>query len=236
MGSTGAAGSKARSGRASNSPASVSSVKVQNGNTITLEKPLQYGVKDNNIPDPARLFLESWEKSQDQASIEHIILTDDAGNVIATSAGTSQNAAVTFTNRQALLITTLSHNHPRQGDLMGGTFSTDDIKAFTGRGTPNLRTLRATASEGTYSISKGANFNNTAFRNGIIRELDKVKTNYNHAKSKAFKNYLNSAGKMTWAQFQAKEQELFNGYLVRSHNVLIDNQSKYDYTYTLEPK
>ena len=236
MGSTGAGGSSRTSRGASSSPAPVSrsQVKVQNGNTVTLDKPLQYGVKDQNIPDVVRTVIEPWEKIREKSKLEHLLFTDDAGNVISDARGGKTAVAINLTRRQEKLVTTMTHNHPRANNVLGGTFSQADLKAFTNPKLTKLRTLRATAAEGTYSISKGANFNNRGFRKDIIREMNKIDSNFDRVRGKAFKEYI--GGKTTWADFKTKELELFNGCLVRIHNTLIANQSKYDYTYTLEPK
>lgn len=97
----------------------------------------------------------------------------------------------------------------------------------------NLQTMRAKAAEGTYSISKGKNFNSAGF------------TKYMNEQTKANENKKRMTHKSLIEQYNkdrdAKKynqgiKQAFNDFLVDQHNSLLSGAKTYGYNYTLERK
>lgn len=82
---------------------------------------------------------------------EKMTVIDDDGNVTFEKSG--GRGSVRFTTEQAMAMSgkTITHNHPGE---FGGTFSSADVSVFTEYG---LKSIRAVAKEGTYSLEKTEN-------------------------------------------------------------------------------
>ena len=218
---------------------SVTSVIGQGGVQIDLTAtPLVYGKLDPSISPAERRALEAQEDKRRNAAVEYAYAvqadgspaTDIYGNPLKEKRGGKGSCAVPY--RMWVQDGTLTHNHPRTGDetgMLGGTFSTADIDGFASRG---LRTMRAAAAEGTYSISKGKNFNSSGLRKYRL-EIERT------ANSAARQKVLDAGerykrGEISRTQLMKAATEATNAALVQIHNGLIAGQQQYGYVYTLE--
>ena len=192
------------------------------------DSPLTYGDKDKALTGAARKAVEAFEDKRYKNKIEYSELIMNDGTVISSNKGGKGSvSAPTWARNKADVLT---HNHPREGGVLGGTFSDGDISNFSKF---KQTTYRATAKEGSYSISKGANFDGNGLTNAY-RAF--IKTNYGNC-SKACKQLVKDyhSGKIKdKAEFGQKYTAAVNKSLVKLHNWLLDNQSTYGYTYTLE--
>lgn len=146
----------------------------------------------------------------------------------------------------------MSHIHPRSGSEvgnLGGTFSPGDLSAFY---STDVKTMRAKALEGTYTIQKNAGFdapgNGFDFVRAYRGEESRLKAQrdanikpLSDAYSDAMRAYFGSHTeesrvayeKAEKAYYEGRHKE-FNRMLVGLHNFLRDNQKTYKYTYGLE--
>lgn len=112
----------------------------------------------------------------------------------------------------------------------GGTGNRDgDISTFIAN---PVRTIRASAAEGTYSMSKGPSFDGRGllrFAQTAERDARKV---YKDKCKAAFDSVRR--GDISWAEYHAACDKAFNAMLVSKHNAFLAGQSQYGYTYTLE--
>lgn len=211
----------------------VKSIPLSSGGTIELTTPLVYGDKDPNVTGALREALEKQESKRQNAKIEFGYPVDAGGNAVYgefRGGGGSVGIPQWVINRSKAY----THNHPRakkgeEGEL-GGTFSAADLDIFADRN--NLKTFRASAKEGTYSISKGKNFDAKGLKsyiNGKQKE-NEIAMNKKHSEL-ADKVY---SGKMSYKDYSKECSNIFNEYLVAEHNALLSGQKQYGYNYTLE--
>lgn len=204
----------------------------QDGSVIDLsDNPLRYGKNDAAISLEMRAALEAQENKRLNAKVEYAYALDENGNPVGKEKrGGKSSCAIPY--EMFAENGTLTHNHPRVGDeagLLGGTFSTADLRGFGLRG---IKTMRASASEGTYSITKGKNFDAQgliSFRNSLERRINKESTAKVKAAGERYKR-----GEITHTELMGIAKQVGNSALVEIHNELLANQKKYGYSYTLE--
>lgn len=193
--------------------------------------PLIYGKKDSSLTEKARAVIENFEREKYNASVEHNILVDDDGNIIEQNVGKDGEVSASLNAR--LTADVYSHNHNRRAGVLGGTFSDGDMENFIRF---NQRTYRATAKEGTYSISKGKDFDKTGkqfvsdFRKYGNKLFDDTKNRVAKLDAKF------SAGKIDYETYIKMHNKLNNRMFVGLHNWLLKKQKKYNYSYTLEQR
>lgn len=146
-------------------------VVVQSGDEISLDSPLIYGQKDAAISGDVRTALEAQETKRLKAKTEYGLMFGKSGEPVMSEVHGGKGSV--SIPHEAFLIKDgiFTHNHPRgKGDegVLGGTFSTADMKIFAE--TPT-RTMRASAAEGTYSITKTLSFDKAGF-NSYISKID----------------------------------------------------------------
>lgn len=220
---------------------------AQDGSKIDLSaNPLRYGASAM-LNDRERQTVDRFESKRAGNKIEFGTLIGANGEVLIESKG--GKGSVKLPTRLYDQASVMSHNHPRGNDkgkdvgMLGGTFSGADINAFT---STNVRTMRAAAHEGTYSIQKGAKFNaagltkhfadsEKTLRAAYQKRLDAAQTaiknvvqRYNHGQA------TYDEWKTAYNRYEKEKKDAFNSYLVGSHNALISGQKQYGYTYTLE--
>lgn len=226
MGGRGATSSLGRGG--------VKSVVTQGGVTVDLSNnPLMYGKNDSALTGVKRQTIEDFEKRRGNSKIEYGILLDKDGNVITENRGGS--GSVSYYQSDLANAEVLSHIHPRgkgQEDYIGGTFSGTDFDLFNKYN--NLQTMRAKATEGTYSITKGKNYDGKGFKK-YYNDYEKAYRNEISTKRKELSNKY-SNGEITYNQYVNGSKQAFNDYLVKSHNAISKGQKQFGYTYTLERK
>ena len=211
------------------------SVTTQDGTVLDLTgNPLTYGAPDATLTGVQRTMIEAQEKKRETAKIEYCASYDENGNIIGReykgSKGSVRHPYYTIDNDKA----TFTHNHPRgtgQEGVLGGTFSEADIKNFANN---KIRTYRASAAEGTYSISKTASFDRHNFK-AYYRSVDRQATRTMDATVKSLKADFR-AGKINARTCNQGIRDAFNKSLVDLHNGLLAGQKQYGYTYTLEAR
>ena len=209
------------------------SVRVQSGNTVDLsDTPLVYGKPDATITGAQRKTLEEQEKKRLDAKVEYGMIVDENGLQRGMEKRGGKNSVKMPYSYFEIENATMTHNHPRgigEENNIGGTFSSEDLDSFTKH---KIRTMRASAAEGTYSISKTNKFD----ANGFDAFQKKVSSDAFTTYKKAAKEVKNqhSNGSIDAKTANGKIDKLFNKMLVDVHNELLSGQKKYGYTYTLE--
>ena len=97
----------------------------------------------------------------------------------------------------------------------------------------NLKTMRAKATEGTYSISKGKNFNSAGFSK-YMNEQSKANENKQRLTQKTL--YEQYSKDRDTTKYRQGLKQAFNDFLVDQHNSLLSGAKTYGYNYTLERK
>ena len=207
---------------------SVMQVTAQNGKTVYLSSPLVYGRRDKlQIPVGE---LDKWEQAKKNSSRnEQVAMLADDGSVLYEGGGGKNSAGLPpqFLTKTAVL----THTHPRgkMTKQIGGTLSTQDLFVFNSF--KNIQTMRAVAAEGTYSITKGANFNAHEFKL-LVKDMNKAYKNMQAKVDTIGVDYL--TGKITQHAYYKNTEQVFNAYLVDSHNTLLKGRKKCGYSYSLE--
>ena len=220
---------------------SVTSVSLDDGTTIDLSAfPLKYGEKDSYISGDRRKAIDEFENKRYKAKIEFSRVIDKDGNVLAEKRGSKGRVMIPYSTAEAEGVVT--HNHPRSGTdagLLGGTFSPADLRIVVNR---KINTIRATAAEGTYSFTKQAGFDAQGFMQHVHSVENQLRSVYS-AEMQALGNKLNAEYRNAKTAKEMRDlhdryvkdtHDAFNKYLVNSHNALLDGQTQYNYTYTLE--
>jgi hypothetical protein len=211
-------------------------VVTQDGTVLDLsDNPLVYGKADAAVTGALRNALEAQESKRLKMVTEYGLVVDANGDPIGSErhGGRSSVAIPTWTlnSDKAAAFT---HNHPRgsgEAGQLGGTFSDADLDGFSRE---KVRTYRASAAEGTYSITKTASFNGRAFntfQHGLQSQMEAAH-NQRHSQLKADLR----SGKINYKTYLQGHTNSFNKMLVDLHNGLLAGQSQYGYTYTLEAR
>lgn len=157
-----------------------------------------------------------FEKFMDMKSneVEYGYLVDENGKVVAGARGNKRSVGIAYNGSQEGF--TLTHNHP---DGYGGTFSGADISHLT---EAKLKSIRAVAREGTYSMTakKGANYD--GLNRALARDMNKI---------------VQRAGKKALAvQNKGKSKnEVRKAYVDELHKWYEKNSSKYGFDYKFRP-
>ena len=210
----------------------VKTVITQGGQEVKLTNPLTYGKDDPYLTGDRRQKIEEFENRRGNAKIEYGYVLDQNGNFVTENKG--GKGSVKFTQSQLAQASDLSHIHPRgkgEEGLIGGTFSDADLSLFNSK--TNLNTMRAKAAEGTYSISKGKNFNSSGFSK-YMNEQRKANENKQRMTQKALaEQYYKDRD---YNKYKQGLSTAFNDFLVDQHNSLLNGAKTYGYSYTLERK
>ena len=161
---------------------------------------------------------------------EKMTVIDDDGNILFEKSGGRGSVRFSIADAMQMNGKTVTHNHPGE---FGGTFSGADINVFTKY---NLRSIRAVAKEGTYSIettSKVTSSGSKEFANEFSKRSNAVnqqlKANHSRLSPKVRNGELSvdDANK----QLREKRTALCN----EQHEFLKNNAEKYGYRYSFEP-
>lgn len=226
-------GSVAKGTRGGRGRTVISSVKgsLQLGNeNIEFDGELKYTKKDGTVNKIQRPILEAWESKRATMKVEWANSIGYNGGVYGEIRGKKGYVATPryYQDKKGVAFT---HIHPREDGALGGTFSIGDIENWAPL---QGQTKRAVAKEGTYSISKGKNFNANGLTS-FYKQLDKtVESNYRSAVNQINNDYKN--GKITYNQAIARSNKVFNNSLIERHNALLNNQKTYGYNYYLEKR
>lgn len=195
---------------------------------IEFDGDLNYTRDDSSINQVQRAFLDTWETKRQNAKVEYANAVGYQGSEYGEIRGGKNGAKLPayYTANKGSILT---HIHPRGQGGLGGTFSEQDIRTW---GYNNGQTIRAVAKEGTYSISKGKNFDGSGLYKFVASQYNKynkqMKTTHNNLQSQV------NSGKMSVSQAQKQLTKQFNSVLVSMHNDFLNNQSVYGYNYYLE--
>ena len=200
---------------------------IDGNTTIDLSgSPLRYGKSDAALRGSEREVVEKFENKTYTLKREQSFLVDEQGNIIGQHKGGKGSVRTPVSEVQRA--STLTHNHPREEGTLGGTFSTEDMEAFTNHG--NLRTMRATAKEGTYTISRGSTFDSR----GFMRAFRQAWASADKRMDSVGLGNRYTRGEIDYNTYSREYDRRFNAALVETHNWLIANQREYGYNYSLE--
>lgn len=204
---------------------------LPDGSKIEYEGTLQYGGKDAGLSEAQRASVENWENKRYTNKIEFSIGFDKDGNALGPEAKGGKGSVRTPSLYHNVEGGAFTHNHPREAGLLGGTFSQGDLRNFANGKTPNSR---ATAKEGTYSISKTKNFNREGFLS-YVQQAQRDFDSETNTKGKALREKIKS-GKVSYENIRQESAKVFNTALVNLHNKYLAGQKQFGYTYTLEKR
>lgn len=200
-------------------------------NNIQFDGTLKYGKNDPGLTGKNRQTIENWEQKRVKSKIEYGFATDGNGDPVGKEIRGGKGSVrvpISYHNQENGAFT---HIHPREAGVLGGTFSQADLMNFA-RG--KTTTSRAAAKEGTYSISKGKNFNESGFVKFAYEANSRFEQSA-RAKIKVAKDRYRS-GKIDYNTYLSEHGKAFNTALVELHNDYLSGQKKYGYTYTLEKR
>lgn len=204
---------------------------LPDGSKIEFDGTLRTGKKDAALSQTQRKAVEDWESKRVKNKVEYAFSVDADGNPVGKEVrGRKDSVRVprTYHDTDDAVFT---HIHPRQDGILGGTFSQADLNNFANY---KNKTVRAAAKEGTYSISKSANFDKSGFKAFVEqaeREFDAELGRKSRTRTQAIKE-----GNLSWADYNKAYAKDFNTALVNLHNKYLSGQKTYGYTYTLEPR
>ena len=207
---------------------------VQSGDKVMLDSPLIYGQKDQAVTGNVRTAIEAQETKRLTAKSEYGLMLDKYGNPVGSEVhggkGSVRMPYGVFLTKGGIF----THNHPcgkGEEGVLGGTFSPADMKTFAKNPT---WTMRASAAEGTYSITKTLSFDSAGF-NSYVSKINSAATS---ALNKANTDLLNNVrmGNVAYSDYTQKAKNNFNNFLVEVHNGMLAGQKQYGYNYTLEER
>ena len=204
---------------------------LPDGSKIEFDGDLIFDGLDKAVPEAVRKNLDAWETKRSKAKIEYAMSYYPDGTPIGKEVRGGKGSVKTPSSYHATEGATFTHNHPRGDGMLGGTFSGADLRNFAFGGNT---TSRATAKEGTYSISKGKNFNKFAFNQYVAKVEADVRKTYKSEYKKISEKYKNN--EISYDQATLMQGKAFNTFLVNLHNAYRDGQKQYGYTYTLEKR
>jgi len=211
------------------------SVTVQSGTTADLsDNPLRYSADSTPLSAGQRAAVEAQEKRRLSAKIEFVAVYDANGEQIGAECRGGRGSCSMPERMLNTDGSVLTHNHPcgkgKEG-ILGGSFSEDDIDMFI---TSNVRTIRASAAEGTYSMTKGAGFDGKGLMS-YIKSVDSDAADKHGQRCKSLTDSYES-GRISGADYDVGYTKSLNAYLVDMHNAFLSGQKKYGYTYGLEAR
>lgn len=211
-------------------PSASGELNLPDGSKIEFDGKLKYNGNDPNVTGLARSLVESFEDRRFSLKAEYAFAVDENGRVLGKETrGNKGSISLPYNYHQKGAI--LTHTHPREQGVLGGTFSRADMRLFA---LADERTLRAGAKEGTYSITKTSKFDSSGFLS-FSAQADKVfQSNYKKLKVSAEKKF--NEGKIDYDTYVKEHAKAFNTALVGLHDYYDSGQKKYGYTYTLEKR
>lgn len=191
--------------------------------------PLKYGGKDPHLSGSSREKIEAFEREKVKRKVENALILDKDGNQTYTGRGGKGSVRTpTAAWKEGGVMT---HNHPRADspNYLGGTFSGADMSSFVKN---PVKTIRAAASEGTYSMSKTDKWDAKG-ASSYFKSLEaRTNANMKNISNDLAKKYRNK--EITRDEYLKEHARRWNGEIVALHNAYAAGASKYGYTYTLE--
>lgn len=204
---------------------------LPNGSKIEFEGTLHYDGNDKALAGAARTAITNWEAKRAGMKVEYAYAVDVNGNPIGKEIRGSKGSVRSPISYHSTPDCTFTHIHPRGDGMLGGTFSSADLRNFANYGN---KTTRAAAKEGTYSISKGKSFDATGFKKFVSDSDRAFAAQYRQLRANAEVAYR--AKKITYDEYAKANAKAFNTALVSLHETYRSGQKKYGYTYTLEKR
>lgn len=202
---------------------------LPDGSKIEFDGDLHYDGDDAALTGAARKTITDWETKRGTAKIEYGYAVDANGNPVGREVRGGKGSVRVPRSFHDNPDGTFTHIHPRGDGMLGGTFSGADLSNFSRF---SQKTVRAKAKEGTYSISKGANFDKTGFDSHVRKAQADFNTNYRTKENALGKDYKD--GKITYDEYLKGNAKAFNTALVGLHESYRAGQKQYGYKYTLE--
>lgn len=202
---------------------------LPDGTKIEFDGTMHFDGDDAALTADQRRAITAWEDKRVKAKVEYAMSLDEDGNPIgAERRGGKGSVRVPYSYHDTPN-STFSHNHPREDGILGGTFSQADASNFANyRG----RTIRATAKEGTYSMSKTGKFDAAGFKRHVATGQSQFEATNRKLHDAVYARYR--AGEITYSQYKLGAAKAFNTALVGLHEHYRAGQKQYGYTYTLE--
>ena len=197
---------------------------------IEFDGDLPFTIDDPAVNQTQRPLLTAWEKKREKQKIEYANAIGYNGSVYGEVKGGKGSVSVPYfyhSNKGSVF----THIHPREDGLLGGTFSYGDLQNFVNGANS---TARAVAKEGTYSISRGKNFNGSAFLGYYNTQYNQLEKAYS-ARCKQLRNDVVNK-KISYKTFSSESNKAFNTFLVSLSNVISKGQQTYGYHYYLEKR
>ena len=160
-----------RGGRGNRTLSTLKDGAVFNGDKIDFDGDLVYTKNDGSLNKTQRPLVEAWETKRSTNKVEYANAFGYQGSEYGEIRG-GRNGVSTPAYYTANKGSVFTHIHPRGNGELGGTFSSTDIRTWSNG---NGATIRAVAKEGTYSITKGKNFN----ARGLIQFATQMDYKYN---------------------------------------------------------
>lgn len=169
--------------------------------------------------------LASVEARSAGLNHEQLYVIDSDGFVVAASDGNAGSVGITARTARNLKGNVMTHNHPRDDSAYsGGPFSYGDISCLK----YGMKEMRASASEGTYSLKAGNKANGAGFAAYMLKNRGEINKGMASASSKIKAQNYSSEKALHAAKFNAEMQWLSGWYS--------QNASKFGYTYSFTKK
>jgi len=204
---------------------------------IAFDGELVYGEKDSEISGVVRATVDAFEAKRKNQKVEYGNTVKADGDDLGEVRGGKNGVSVPFWYIEGPTAKdgAYSHIHPRGEGKLGGTFSVAngseeaDLEIWAGG---DVKTFRAAAKEGIYSISKKSNFDKSGFVDYARQANTSARKTEKAANDEAYKGYVD--GEYSYEEYLRRCDKHFNNFLIENHNALLAGQKKYGYTYTLE--
>lgn len=201
---------------------------LPNGSKIEFEGELKFGGKDTTLTKETRKAIEDWEEKRVKNKVEYAYSVLQDGTPIGSEVRGSKGSVRTPRSYQQDGAT-FTHIHPRGDGILGGTFSKADMDNFANN---PLKTMRAKAKEGAYSMSKTSTFDARGFKGFVDGANRQFQSSYRARVNALATSYKN--GSISYDDYAKGNAKAFNTSLVELHNIYMSGQKQYGYTYTLE--
>ena len=202
---------------------------LPDGTKVEFEGTLHFDGDDPELTGKARQVITDWEDKRFKNKVEYAYAVDADGNPVGAERKGGKGSVRTPVSYHDSPDGTFSHVHPREDGVLGGTFSGQDMRNFANyRG----KTIRATAKEGTYSMSKKKGFDSAGFKKYAATGESEFKANNRKLHDVVYQQYR--SGQITYSQYKLGAAKAFNTALVGLHEHYRKGQQQYGYTYTLE--
>lgn len=201
---------------------------LPSGSKIEFEGELKFGGKDTTLTKETRKAIEAWEEKRVKNKVEYAYAVKEDGTPIGPEVrGTKGSVSSPPSYKQDGA--TFTHIHPREDGLLGGTFSGADLRNFANN---PVKTCRAKAKEGAYSISKTDGFDAKGFKGFVDGANRQFESSYKAKVRSLSADYR--SGKIGYNEYAKANAKAFNSALVELHNIYSSGQKQYGYKYTLE--